>query len=233
MVKKVLLIGKRNYLVEPKGKFGTQFGELDLSKAKVGKKIKTHLKEEFHVVDPRTPDLLKKIKRMPQVITLKDAGLIASYTGIGKNDTVIEAGAGSGMLTIFLANIAKKVYSYEIREDFYKVVKGNLERCNVKNVTLKNSDVSKCKEKNADVFILDLGSPEKYLNVARKALKPGGFLVSYSPVIEQVQRLDFKGFANIETRELIERKWEVSKNKTRPRTRMLGHTGFITFARKI
>lgn len=233
MVKKILLIGKRNYLVEPKGKFSTQFGELDLSKAKVGKKIKTHLGEEFFVVEPRVPDLLKKIKRMPQVITPKDAGFIASYTGIGKSDTVVEAGAGSGMLTIFLANIAKKVYSYEVREDFYKVVKENLEKCKVKNVVLKNSDVEKCREKDMGVFILDLGNPEKYLDVARKALKPGGFLVIYSPVIEQVQRLDFKGFANIETKELIERKWEVARNRTRPRTRMLGHTAFITFARKV
>jgi len=234
MPKKILLIGKRNYLLDKsQKKFSTQYGELDLTKAKVGKKIKTHLGESFNVVEPRSVDLLRKIKRAPQVIMAKDAGLITAFTGLTKKDVVVEAGAGSGMLTIFLAGIVKKVHSYEIRKDFYDVVKGNLEKCSVKNVELKNQDVGKCKEKDVDVFILDMGSPEEHVKTAHKALKPGGFLVVYSPVIEQVLRLRLEGFSSIETRECILRNWDVGNNKTRPRTRMLGHTGFVTFARKI
>jgi len=102
----------------------------------------------------------------------------------------------------------------------------------VNNVALENKDVLKCKEKDVDVFILDMASPEKCLKVAHRALKAGGFLVVYSPVLEQVQRLDFSKFENVETVECILRKWDIGGNKTRPKTRMLGHTGFLTFARK-
>ncbi len=233
----VLLLGKRNYLVKAENKkFSTQFGEINLEKLigkKFGTKIKSHLGEEFIAVEPSLPDFLRKIKRAPQIITLKDAGLIISSAGINKDSVVVEAGTGSAHLTIVLSKIAKKVYSYEIREDFYKIALENLKKLGITNVVLKNSDISKCKEKNADVFILDLGSPEKYIETARKALKPGGYLVVYSPVIEQVQRIDLRGFAQIKTFECILREWETGENKTRPKTRMLGHTAFLTFARKV
>jgi len=232
---KVLLVGKKKYLVEKKGNFSTQYGQLDLGKAKVGKKIKTHMGEEFHVVEPRPVDLLRKIKRAPQIVTFKDCGMIAGYTGLNKKDVVVEAGAGSAALTIFLAGIVKKVHSYEVREEFYKVAKGNLVRCGIKNVDLKNKDVKGCKEKDVDVFVLDMGGPEKVVGVAKKALKPGGFLVVYSPVVEQVQRVyeKLEGFVDVETRECITRKWDIGKNKTRPQTQRVGHTAFLTFARKV
>lgn len=237
---RVLLLGKRSYLVKAENKkFHTELGVFDLKKLlgkNFGSKIKTNINNEFYAIEPRTPDLLRKIKRMPQIITLKDAGIIASYTGLNKEDVVVEAGAGSGALTIFLAGIVKKVYAYEIRKDFYKIAKENLKKCCIKNVVLKLGDAEKkISEKDVDVVILDLGSPEKVIENARKALKAGGFLVIYSPVIEQVLRVyeNLKGFANVETKEIIERKWEIGNNKTRPRTRMLGHTGFLTFARKV
>lgn len=237
---RVLLVGKRGYLVKAEDKkFGTELGEFDLKKLigkNFGSRIKTNINNEFFAIEPRTPDLLRKIKRMPQIITLKDAGIIAAYCGLNKKDIVVEAGAGSGALTIFLAGIVKKVYAYELRKDFYKVVKENLKKCGIKNVVLKLGDVEKkISEKDVDVVVLDMGSPEKVIESARKALKPGGFLVVYSPVIEQILRVyeNLKDFANVETKEIIERKWEIGNNKTRPRTRMLGHTGFLIFARKV
>ena len=236
---RVLLVGNKNYLVTvEKRQFSTEYGNFDLGEL-VGKSygigISTHMGKKFHAIGARTPDLLRKIKRMPQVIMKKDAGVIASYTGLNKEDFVVEAGTGSGALTIFLAGIVKKVVSYEKREEFQKVAKGNLEKCGIRNVRLKLGDVEEgIKEKDADVVVLDLGAPERAIPHARKALKPGGFLVVYSPVVEQVTRIRdvMEGFADIETVEIIKREWDVGNNKTRPRTRMLGHTAFLTFARK-
>jgi len=240
MIKKgtrIQLLGIKNYLVTAENKkFSTQYGQIDLGKLigkKFGTKIKSHMGEKFVVVEPSTPDILRKIKRAPQIITFKDAGSIISLAGLNKNSVVVEAGGGSGNLTIMLAGICKKVHTYEIREDFHKVVKENLEKNKIKNVVLKNSSVAKCKEREVDAVILDLGEPEEFIETARKALKPGGYLIIYSPVIEQLQRVDLSKFTQVKTIENILREWDIGNNKTRPKTRMLGHTAFLTFARKI
>lgn len=237
----VLLAGEKSYVVKvEKGKkFSTQYGEIDLGglvRKKYGTEVETHLGKKFRVLGVRQPDMLRKVRRAPQVVLAKDAGVIAGKVGLCKEDKVVEAGTGSGYLTIFLAGVASKVYSYEVRQDFYKVAKKNLELCGVGNVVLKNKDVCEgISEKNVDVVVLDMGSPEKAVDEARKCLKPGGFLAVYSPVLEQAGRVVDEmgdGFCFVETIECIERKWDVGENKTRPRTRMLGHTAFLTFGRR-
>ena len=93
-------------------------------------------------------------------------------------------------------------------------------------------------EKNVDVIILDLPEPWKVIPHAKKALKNGGYIVSYSPTIPQVS--DFveeinkaDEFIYLKTTETIQRDWEVEGRKIRPRSQAIGHSGFITFARKI
>jgi len=232
----VCLMGDdRRYIVKAKGEFSTNNGQIDLG-ALAGKefgiKAKTHLGKEFTVIEPRLVDL--RPKRLPQIVMPKDIGLITGHTGLGKKDIVAEAGTGSGVMTLALANIAKKVYTYEIREDFFEVAKENLK--GAKNVEMKNKDVCDgIEEKDIDVAVLDMGAPENAIETAYDALKPGGFLVVYSPVIEQVERVYSKlgKFTSIRTIEGIQRDWDIGNNKTRPRTRMLGHTAFLTFARRI
>jgi len=235
----VLLMGQRNYLVKAQDKFSTQFGEINLDKLvrrKYGTKIKSHMGKEFIVVQPRTCDLLKKIKRMPQIVMPKDAGMIAGITGLTKRDKVVDAGTGSGALTIFLAGIVEKVYTYERRPEFASIARENFKKCGLTNVVLREKDIEKgIQEKEVDVITLDMGSPEKAIKHAHKALKPGGFVVVYSPVVEQILKVQnaMKGFSEVKTIECIKRDWEVGNNKTRPRTRMIGHTAFLTFGRKI
>ena len=137
----------------------------------------------------------------------------------------------------FLANIAKKVVSYEIRDDFAKIVEENKKLLNLKNLTIIKHDVTKgIKEKNVDVVIFDLPSPWDGLDAAYAALRPGGFLVSYSPTIPQVA--DFvniaveKGWHVVKTSEIIEREWEVTGRKVRPMSQQIGHSGFLSFLRK-
>ena len=79
------------------------------------------------------PDLMKKLARGPQIITLKDAAVISAFTGVSPGDLVVDAGAGSGFLAIYLGNLVKpkgKVISYERRPDFARLAARNVKKAN-------------------------------------------------------------------------------------------------------
>jgi len=242
MIKKILVAreGKTFYIRDTSKDFHCQFGLIkakDLKK-KDGSIIKTNTKKELIIFTPSFIDSYKKIKRGAQIITRKDAAMIIAETGINKDSKVVDAGAGSGALACFLANICKEVTTYEIREDFTKIVKKNKEFLNLTNLKIKNKDIYKgIDEKNIDLITLDLPEPWKAIESAKKALKVGGFLVSYSPTIPQV--MDFvnainkdDSFQHIKTIELIMREWEIQDRKVRPKTTQTVHTGFLSFCRK-
>ena len=140
---------------------------------------------------------------------------------------------------IFLANICKKVYSHEIRKDFYEIAKKNIEKLNLKNIILKNQDIFKgIIEKNLDLITLDLSEPWKAVKNAIKALKIGAFLINYSPSTPQITDLisEIKKHKNLQIlsiTELIKREWHFEGRKIHPHYKMLGHSGFILIARKI
>jgi len=241
----LLLSEDKYYLVEVSNKiFNTQSGIIDLKKLKkknLGNKIKTHLGKEFSIVKPNIKDILeKKIKRLPQIIMPKDIALIISYTGIEPGSLVVDAGTGSGFLAMFLANYIKpgKVVTYENNKRFIKITKNNIRISGLsKFIRLKQKDILKgIDEKNVDLITLDMKNAEKVINHAWKSLKTGGYLVVYSPHVEQVisvwKEIKKKGFSYIKTVENIVREWQVEKI-TRPKTIGLMHTGFLTFARKV
>jgi tRNA (adenine57-N1/adenine58-N1)-methyltransferase catalytic subunit len=211
----------------------------DIESATPGKKLLTNKNVEMTVLDASFIDLYRRIKRMPQIIPLKDIGPIIAETGINKKSVVLDSGAGSGGTVCFLANIVKKVYTYDIREDFLAVVKHNIEYLDLKNVTVKHQDVcKKINEKNLDLVLLDLPSPWDAIDNAAKALKPGGFLVSYSPTVPQVS--DFveavkknRSFVYLKTTETLERDWEFEERKIRPKSQQIGHSGFLSFCRRV
>ncbi|MBN2368196.1 tRNA (adenine-N1)-methyltransferase [Candidatus Woesearchaeota archaeon] len=232
--------GKKFILKEEDKNMHTNFGMIsgeDIKKAKLGSRVSSNKGVKFRLVESSFIDEYQKLKRIAQIIPLKDIGLIITEAGLTKESIVIEAGAGSGALGIFLSQICKKVYSYEIREDFFKLVEGNISKFGIKNMMLKNRDAKEgFDEKNVDLVLLDLPSPWEFLDVAHKSLKFGGFLVSYSPTIPQV--MDFvnnlgEGFVHVKTSEMIEREWEIKERKVRPMSQAIGHSGFLSFARKI
>jgi len=206
-------------------------------KKKDGSKIKTKQGKEFTILTPDFMDLYKKIKRGAQIISLKDIGTIIAYTGINHKSKIVDAGAGSGGLACFLANICKEVTTYDIRDDHIEIVKENKKRLNLNNLKIKKGDIrKKISEKNADLITLDLPDPWEALPSAKKALKIGGYLVSYSPTIPQIQDFVNKAkedFNHIITMEIIKREWEIDGRKVRPITTQNVHTGFLTFFRKI
>jgi tRNA (adenine57-N1/adenine58-N1)-methyltransferase len=236
----ILLLGKKkSYLVKPKS-FCCEFGKIELKKF-VGRKYGTRIKignEKFTIVKPNILDLLKKAKRGPQVILPKDASVIISVTGCSPGWKVVDAGTGSGFLALFLANLGCKVYSYEKRKEFYEIAKKNVKEFGFRNVFLKNKDITKgIKEKNIDLITLDMKNPEKVIKHAYKSLKSGGWIAVYSMHIEEVKKvhreLEKYSFSDIKIIETIQREWQSVGGLTRPKTHMLAHTGFLTFARKI
>ena len=232
---------KTYYIYDTSHDFHTDRGivaKKDLAK-KDGSVVKTNSGKQLSIFSPSYIDWFGKISRLPQTIPLKDIGLVIAETGIDKSSVVVDAGSGSGGAALFLAHLVKHVHTYEIRKEHADVVRENIEMLGVKNVTLKEKDVCKGIDvKNADLVLLDLPSPWDAVKAAQKALKIGGFLVSYSPMIPQV--VDFveavsknASFIVLKTVNVKEEYWEVQGRKVRPKSRSDIHSGFLTFARKI
>ena len=118
-------------------KFSCNFGTIDLTKAKVGKKIKTNTGTEFLVLEPNVTDLLKKAGRGPQIITEKDMAQVAAVTGIANGWKCLDAGSGSGFASIMLANFVRpagSVVTYEKLERNYNIAKKNVEYCGLEKI---------------------------------------------------------------------------------------------------
>jgi len=241
-VKKVLvsLDGEKVYIKDISQNYHCNDGFIkkeDL--AKNGEKIYTSKNVEYTVFNAIFIDQFFKIKRNAAIMILKEIGVIIAYTGIDKNSIVLDAGAGSGALSCFLAHIVKKVITYDIKEDHIKTVQENIRDLGIKNITIKNQDITqKVSEKNVDLVTLDLPNPSDAITNANKALKVGGFIVSYSPNLTQIIKLkeklkEFPGLIQEKTIEIMEREWEVDERRCRPKFGDIGHTGFLVFIRKI
>ena len=245
---RAVLIDERDkkYLIElTDRKLHTNSGVVDLKEVigkKSGDRVKSHTGKEFVVLVPTMVDYLQKLKRVPQIMLPRDAAQIVAHTGIGPGALVVDAGAGSGALAVFLGNLVRpdgRVVSYEIREDFIKVAEQNVSLTGLGEiVTIKLKDIYEgIDESDVDLVTLDLPRPEQVLPHAERALKPGGFMVSFSPCIEHIQRLYAElpnySFINWRTIECLIRDFEVTKFCTRPKTRMIAHTGYLTFVRRV
>ena len=239
---KTLINKDKMFLIkDPSKDVHTQYGFIksDNLTKKPGTVLKTNMGKELTLLEADFLDKLKKIKRGAQVIPLKDIGAIIAETGINKNSKIIDSGAGSGYMALCFANVAKKVITYDVREDHLEIVKKNIEFMGFTNIEAKPGDFYEgIKEKNADVVNLDLPEPWLAIKPAVSALKTGGYIVSYSPTIPQV--MDFANAVKeteelifIKTIEIIEREWDVFGRKVRPKTQTIGHSGFLSFARKI
>ncbi len=241
------LDGKRTYLVrvEKDVSFHTHKGYLqlgDLIGREFGASIRSNLGVEFYALKPLVRDYILKMRRRTQILYPKDMGLIVLLTGIGPGSRVVEAGTGSGAMTVVLANLVRpegRVYSYEIREEFLKDAEANLRRAGLYDyVELKHRDITEgIEEEDVDAVVLDLAVPWLVVPHAYRSLKGGGVLASFSPTIEQVMKtveaIREHPFVEVETVEVLMRRMNVGRNRTRPETRMIGHTGYITTARKV
>jgi tRNA (adenine57-N1/adenine58-N1)-methyltransferase len=193
---------------------------------------------------PRMADFVLKMPRGAQVIYPKDVGAILIQADIAPGSAVLEAGSGSGALTIALCRATGpegRVVSYEVREDFHAGAAANVESFFGKVPTwidLRLGDVRDVATSGErfDRAVLDLPEPWSVLTEVAAVLPAGGILCTYLPTTNQVQAsvlaMQGQGFTQIETFEVLLRFWHVARESVRPDHRMVAHTGFVTVGRK-
>lgn len=198
----------------------------------------------FRVFRPRMADFVLKMPRGAQVIYPKDVGAILIEADVFPGAHVLEAGTGSGALTMALCRATGpegRVVSYELREEFLAKASQNIETYLGKLphwLELRDGDVRDVATRGEvfDRVVLDLPEPWVMLGAMSAVLPPGGIVCGYLPTTIQVQQLvlalEELGYEHLETFEVLHRSWHVTVRSVRPDHRMVAHTGFITVARR-
>ena len=184
-------------------------------------------------------------RRQAQPIYPKDLGAILVAADLHPGARVLEAGTGTGALTLAAWRAVGPgglVVSYELREEFLELARkaivdtlGSVPP----NVVLRQGDVyAGVEERDMDRFLLDLAEPWQAAGTAKAALRPGGIVFAHCPNVSQVQRFfdclrELRGFGLLEVFEVMQRGWTVRGRSLRPSHRMVAHTGFLCFARRL
>ena len=244
----IVIDEKRRFIVKVRrdGILGTDKGVVrlgDLIGKPYGSTIETSQGVKALVLKPLIHDYSLLVQRATQIIYPKDAGFMIYLSGIKPGSRVGEAGVGSGALTIALASIVGSsglVYGFDISMKNLEVARVNLEKAGVADwVRLLQHDVRNPIDipEELDAFFLDIPDPWNAIPSIARILRTCGALLVYSPTINQVEKtviaLRRHGcFTDIHAYETLLREYRVEEGAVRPLTRMIGHTGYIVFARK-
>jgi tRNA (adenine57-N1/adenine58-N1)-methyltransferase len=207
-----------------------------------GSAILSQTGNEALILEPSLPDIIGHLRRGTQIIYPKDAAYIVHRLNLRAGSRVVEAGTGSGGLTTALAWAvapAGRVYTYEIREDNFRLARNNLERAGMlPYVDLHLQGIKDgFLQEDADALFLDVRDPGEFMPQVRAALRPGGFFAGLVPTTNQVSdlliALEGAGFADISVEELLLRQYKPAPERLRPQDEMVAHTGYLVFARMI
>ena len=234
----------KKYVLKPGEEFQSDLGIIKsdvLDSAQVGDEVKSHLDHTFKIMKPNINDFIDIMDRRCSILIQKDIGQVLAHTGLGAGSRVVDAGTGAGAIALNFGNVVGpdgEVFTYEIREDFSEVARKNIERFGITNITVKNKDIKEgIDEDNIDLIFLDLPKPFEIFEEVHESLNLGGWLVVYAPYIDQAEtsyrNAKKLGFYNIDIIETLERGLEVRPQGVRPKTRMVGHSGYLMFARKL
>jgi len=209
-----------------------------------GSTVETASGERLLVLRPTYAQLIPNLPRRAQPIYPKDVGPILLWGDIAPGMHVIEVGTGPGAVTLALLRAVGptgRVVSYEAREDFAALARENIARFHgpAPNWTLRTADAfAGLEERNADRLVIDLAEPWGLLDAAAAALRPGAVVTAFVPTALQVKQA-VEGFRTHEafgaavTLETLVRFWHVRERSVRPEHRMVAHTGFLVFARRL
>jgi tRNA (adenine57-N1/adenine58-N1)-methyltransferase catalytic subunit len=226
-------------------KFHTHIGIIDVSSIigmEYGSAVRTTDGKLIFLMEPTIYDFIMKSERKTQIVYPKDLGYIAARTGLKNGSKVLEVGTGSGALATFMASIVKPeghIYSFDINSEFMEIAKRNLEKAGMsKYVTIHQHDPHQGIDiRDADIATIDLGDPWTVVDQVYDALKGGGAFVAICPTMNQIEKtathLKKSGYADIDCVELMIRNMEAREGMTRPSMRMIGHTTYLVFARKV
>ncbi|PSP55689.1 SAM-dependent methyltransferase [Halobacteriales archaeon QS_1_67_19] len=237
----VLLVhGDREYLREPGEELQTDLGVLEVPEdVSPGDRLETHLGEPFEVRALRGPDLFNHFERTGAPMLPRDVGLIVGHTGVAGDDRVLDAGTGTGVLSAYLGRMGADVTTFERDPEFAAVARENMELADVTDaVDVRAGDVTEHLDElgEFDVVTLDTEDAPDVVAQAPDLLVRGGFVAVYSPFVEHtrdvVEAAREAGLADVETLETIQREMDFDDRGSRPSTAGVGHTGYLTFARR-
>jgi len=211
----------------------------EIENAEDGQRLQTHLDKSLIIYSANPIDIIENFRRGPQTIILKDASYIISKASVNKNSIILEAGTGSGSMTAYFALHSKKVYSFELREEFMEISRKNLNRINQNplfgEIELINDDVqyaNKYINEKVDVIFLDMPEPWNYFSILKSLLNQNGIIVCYVPNVTQALECanSLNEFIIEESCEIILRNWKFLGRIAKPEKDLL-HTAFLVFAR--
>jgi tRNA (adenine57-N1/adenine58-N1)-methyltransferase catalytic subunit len=261
MPERPLEAGERVLLIDPRDRrylvtlgtgkqFHSHLGIIDhddLIGSPEGSQVRTSGGSRMLALRPTLAEYTLKMKRGAQVIYPKDVGLILVYADIYPGATVLEAGTGSGSLTLALARAVGpegRVISYEVREDHHERAVENVTTWyegrggKPDNIELRLGDIFEgIPEAGLERMVLDLPEPWRAVGPTTASLASGGLFCCYLPTVPQVSQtvetMRRSGFGFIDTFEGLVRTWNIDGQSVRPDHRMVAHTGFIITGRKL
>lgn len=207
-----------------------------------GSTVYTHLNYAYQLLPPSMEQLIRGVRRATQILYPKEIGYMLMKMNIGPGTRVVEAGTGSGGLTLAMARMVMPyghIYTYEIRPEMQSLAQRNLEEVGLAEyVTFHVRDIVEgFDQRGVDALFLDVREPWLYLEQAHAALKGGGFFGSLLPTTNQISVLlrnfPSHNFGHIDVLELLLRHYKAVPDRLRPYDRMVAHTGYLVFARAL
>lgn len=204
---------------------------------------------EYLVLRPLLSDFVLSMPRGAAVVYPKDAGQIVTMADVFPGARVVEAGVGSGALSLSLLRAvgdAGRLYSFERREDFAEIARGNVRSFfgaehpgwSVTVGDLVDALPETVEAGTIDRVVLDMLAPWECLDAVGDALAPGGVLICYVATATQLSRVaeamrDHGGYTEPQAWESLVRGWHLEGLAVRPEHRMHGHTGFLITTRRL
>ena len=222
---------------------GKQIAHEELIGQPDGLDIKSRQGPRYRVFSASYREHTTRMSRHAQIIHPKDAAIIASWADLKEGAHVVEGGLGSGALaTAILRAIGTrgKLTTYELRQEPMNLARKNIKAllgdADNHQVRLENI-YDGIHEEGIDNVILDVPEPWLVVEHAEHALRSGGHFAAYVPTALQMQQVVMAleatyRFSLIESLEIILRNWHVTGRSIRPDHKMMGHTGFLVFARR-
>lgn len=207
-----------------------------------GSPVQSHLGKPFYLLRPSLRDLLLLIKRRSQIIFPKDIGYILLRLSVVPGSRVLEAGTGSGALTMALAHMVGAegtVISVDRRADMQRLAKENLTTVDLADrVRWILADLAQLEPIDpVDSLFLDLPDPHLLIREVPRLLKTGGSLGVLVPSANQTSEvlaeISAGHYVDVDVCEILLRFYKTVPARLRPADRMVAHTGYLVFARLV
>lgn len=253
---RIQLTGPRGRLhtitLEPGARFGTHRGELahdSIIGLPDGSVVTASNGDAYLVLRPRLADVVMSMPRGAAIVYPKDAAQIVALADVFPGATVVEAGAGSGALSLWLLRAVGergRLISFERRQEFADIARANVlsimgsepQQWELVLGDLAQSLPTTVAPASVDRIVLDMLAPWECLDVVAEALAPGGIVICYVATVTQLSRFAeairaTELFTEPDPSETIVRGWHVEGLAVRPDHRMVAHTAFLLTARRL